>query len=74
LDKNESKVVGEFRCFRCGELSTVTKTSKRYLYRYFIKCSKCGYWMAFTQRQFDYAKQHDDYFPPRESLVGEIKG
>jgi transcription elongation factor Elf1 len=70
----DNEVVGEFGCFKCGQFSMVTKLSKRCLHRYFIKCSKCGYRMAFTQRQFDYAKQHDGYFPPRESLAGEIKG
>lgn len=71
---NRSNLLSGVRCFRCGELSMVTKASKRCSYCYFTKCGKCGYWMAFTQRQFDYATQHDGYFPPRECLAGEIKG
>lgn len=60
-------LISGFRCIKCGQLNTVKKESNG---NYFIKCIKCGYWAEFTQRIFNYAKQHDGTFPPLESLVG----
>jgi transcription elongation factor Elf1 len=70
--------VGEFRCIECGQLNTVRKayytTSRlgrhysRWNGRYVIKCISCGHSAEFSQRLFDYAKQHDGYFPPLDGL------
>lgn len=62
MDKNKLKVASEFRCIKCGEFATVTKVSDGH-YRYSIKCTKCGYGGVFTQKLFDYAKEHDGYLP-----------
>jgi hypothetical protein len=74
MNKYKSKVVGKVRCFRSGELATITKSSQNVLYCYSIHCAKCGYRGGFTQKHFDRIKQHDGLFPATGMLVGEIKG
>ena len=70
-------VEGKVRCPECGRINPVTKayyTAKRlktrYLRwngRYLLKC-ECGYWAELPQKEIDYAKQHNGYLPPLESL------
>ena len=67
MNKNESRAIAEVRCIKCGEYNTVKKAPNRIKYRYSIHCDKCGHGGVFTQRLFDYAKQHDGCFPQLES-------